>query len=143
MAATLLMAKKQAALRKYTPLKRGSDKILVPHDDHIVKKARNDEDDNNRENMVVETLKDDLDQDLFLKEREDMAATLHAAKKKAKSSKMGKDKGAYHIEVKSVIPTVGGIEEKKGSTGAVNDASGQDPFLREREEMAAVLLAAK
>jgi Domain of unknown function (DUF3444) len=143
MVATLLMAKKQAALRKYTPLKRGSNNILVPHLDPIVKKARNDEDDNNRENMVVEMVKDDFGQNSFLKEREDTAAALLAAKKKVKSSKTGKDKGVYHIEVKSVIPTAGGNEEKKEIAETLKDDLGQDPFLREREEMAAVLLAAK
>ncbi|KAF3327780.1 hypothetical protein FCM35_KLT06386 [Carex littledalei] len=109
MAATLLMAKKQAALRKYTPLKRGSNKILLPHDDPIAKKARKEEDDSNRENMVVETVKDDSGQDPFIKEREEMAAALLAAKKRA--NKSGK-KGL----VDSVkLPTVGGDGEKKES----------------------------
>ncbi|XP_078156039.1 uncharacterized protein LOC144551802 [Carex rostrata] len=117
MATTLLMAKKQAALRKYTPLKRGSNKILAPHDVPIAKKARKEEDDSNRENIVVETVKDDSGQDPFIREREEMVAALLAAKKKAKSGKMGMDKSVIHTVVESVkLPTAGGLEEKKEST---------------------------
>lgn len=116
MAATILMAKKQAALRKYTPLKRGSYKISGPHDFPTVKKARNDEDDGNRKNQVVETVKDDSAQDSFLREREEMAAALLAAKKKAKSGKKGIDKAVYCTEVESVIPRVRGEEQNKEST---------------------------